>query len=184
MGSRGSSMVPASDILTVLLLLIIVVQDFRYRQISWLLLPLLFLALGFRAVVSLGFQEAGILSLKNAAFLVIQFAALYVFYFLKERKQVSLLNHKIGAGDVLFFIAICPAMSLLNFLFYYLLGVACTLAGYLLVRLFAKNTSPEVPLAGCLSLAMILFLSTHYLSNNFDLYRDDFIIGFLTSWRQ
>jgi hypothetical protein len=173
-------MILAFDILAFLLLMVVIVQDFRQRQISWVLIPLLFIAFGVKAFSLLGFAEAGFVFLKNLGFLVIQFFALFVFYFLKERKSVSLINSKIGVGDVLFFIA----MSLLNFLFYYLIGIVSTLLGYLLVRLFTRKSSPEVPLAGCLSFIMILFILMQYLSNNFDLYNDGFIIGFLTSWKQ
>ena len=176
-------MILSLDILTVLLLLVIIVQDFRYREISWVLLPLLFLTFGSKAVLSQSLLEAGIMSLKNLGFLAIQFLALFTFYFIKERKSVSLINYKIGLGDVLFFIAICPAFSLLNFLFYYLIGIFSTLAGYLIFRLFNKSSSSEVPLAGCLSFIMMLFIFLQYLNNNFDMYNDDLITGFLISWK-
>jgi len=174
----------AFDIPAIILLLIIIVQDFRHRKISWVLLPLLFLAFASKAVLSQGFTEAGIISLKNLGFLGIQFLALFTFYFIKERKSVSLINYKIGLGDVLFFIAICPAMSLLNFLFYYLIGIISTLVGHLVFRFFTKNSSSEVPLAGCLSFIMMLFIFLQYLNNNFDMYNDEFLIEFLISWKQ
>lgn len=172
------------DLFSALILLIIAIQDLRHRKISWILIPLLLIGFGSKAILSQGFHEAGILFLKNLGFLAIQFLALFVFYLLKERKAVNLVNHKIGVGDVLFFIAICPAFSLLNFLFFYLSGIILTLTGYLLFRLLSKNSSAEVPLAGCLSFILMLFIIFQYLTFHFDPYNDGMIISFLTSWKQ
>jgi hypothetical protein len=176
-------MVLSLDIVAIVFLVIILFQDFKFRKISWILLPFLLIVFALKSFLLLDAAEAGILCMKNFGFLLIQFLALFVFYLLKERKPVNLINSKIGLGDVLFFIAICPSMSLLNFLFYCLIGIIGTIAGYLLVRLFSPNASTEVPFAGSLSFTLMLFIFAHYLSNNFDLYNDGFITGLLTSWK-
>lgn len=177
-------MVLTLDIISLLLLFVIIIQDFRQRKISWIPLPLLFIAFTTKAILSEGFTEAILLFLKNFGFIFIQFLALVTFYFLKERKFTNIVNRQIGLGDVLFFIVICSAFSLLNFLFFYLSGLLLTIIGYLFYRIFSKKAGAEVPLAGCLSFILMLFIFLQYLNFHFNPYDDEQIIAFITQWRQ
>ena len=72
-----------------------------------------------------------------------------VYFSVKERTFVNIINTKIGIGDVLFFIACAFIFSLPNFILFFTFSL---LASALIVALFQKSIGKQnIPLAGIMS---------------------------------
>src|SRR5947207_130673 len=95
------------DVFSVLILCFIIIQDIKQRQISWILLHLL--ALVFFANWYIVGRNNSLLEFfsKNTIFLVLQFLILFLFYTIRKKKIVNLVNSMIGAGDLLMLLVLC-----------------------------------------------------------------------------
>jgi hypothetical protein len=170
------------DIVIASLLLFLALQDFLYKQISWILIPILFILLVVKSYLSIG-MELMPLIFKNLIFIIIQTLALYVFYFLKNKKFVNVVNSQIGLGDILFFIAITPAFSLYNFVLFYAISILITLIVAILLLSVDATQFSRVPLAGYFSLLLIPSLFFQYFNVNFSSYDDAFLTTLFALWK-
>ncbi len=141
-----------------LLLLIVIYQDFKSRAIWWGLIPLLTIAVGV-----LGFQELGHYLwrfwLINGLFFCLQLLVLTVYFSLKNKKITNITNRHLGLGDILFFIPLSGLFSLWNIIIF--------LLTILLVSIFAALLLPKhrqnIPLAGIFAIGLIIVLGLEWL---------------------
>lgn len=167
------------DIVLVVLLAIVVVQDLKQREISWLLIPFLlgvFLAKGFLLI---SFGELIRNSLLNVCFIVLQLLVLTVYISLKNKKIINVINSYLGLGDVLFFVVICVAFSSVNFILFYVMSLLFTLGGFIIYNLLATKTTKEIPLAGAMAMVMITLILLNQFMPQFDFYNDNYLTGLL-----
>ena len=86
------------------LLGIVVFQDFKSREISWFLIPLLligFTVYGLRQIAMMEFLTYfGI----NFMLVAVNLLCVTLFVSLKEKKPTNILKNYLGLGDVLFFL--------------------------------------------------------------------------------
>jgi hypothetical protein len=141
-----------------LLLGIIAFQDFRERQISWLLLPVLFISFSVKTYSEIGWEALFSNLLFNIGFIVFQLLLLSLWISIKNRKLTNIIDTYLGLGDILFFAAICNAFTSFQFLVFYVVSIVITVIGFLIYKLFSKNSSPEIPLAGSMAAVLIIFL--------------------------
>ncbi len=159
------------------LLSAIAYQDFRYGKISvWILISLLFvIILGwfFGAVSGIhnSFQNIAV----NAAFILFLLAGIGV-YFILTRGLTKIMDNYIGWGDVIFLIIVSGLFSPVNFLLFCLLSFTSALILYGVVQLLRPKINREIPLAGILSVVLLLGLSLKYLNVNFNLQEDSFFL--------
>lgn len=153
-------------------------QDFKHRLISWPLIPLLLLC--FLAQGLIKNQPAELLqyTLFNTAFVLLQLIALTLYISIKNKKMVNIINSYMGLGDVLFFAVITTAFSPVNFIFFYLSGLVFTLVSYRIYIGVNKAGSKEIPLAGTMSVVMIITLLADCCASGNYLYDDTL----LTHW--
>jgi hypothetical protein len=79
------------------LLITIAIQDFKYRAIIWIIFPALFIScivLGLIDYKSTLLQAV----LSNVCFLLVQLLLLSVYFFLKNKKIINIINLHIGLG--------------------------------------------------------------------------------------
>lgn len=148
-------------------LLIIAFQDFRERRISWITLPLLFLLLICRALIVNSFAHVMTAIVINAGFILLQLICLTLWFSFRERKWVNVVDTMLGLGDVLFFISIAAAFEPKEYILFYLTGLFLTLSGFLLFRYFKKNAGAEIPLAGVLSVLLLICYGTSAICSIF-----------------
>ena len=161
------------EIISISFLSIIIFQDFKQRQISWILIPLLFILLSLISVQETGGIKTSLqLFLVNCVFIFFQLICLTVYFSIKERKLNNIINTYIGIGDVLFFIVLAAAFSPLNFIIFYVFSLILTVVGVLLLKLFKPFSLKEIPLAGTMSLALIICFIYKYFHHNFNFYDD------------
>jgi hypothetical protein len=159
-------------------LLIIAVQDFSERMISWYTIPLLFILFTCNALQAVPLKEAWTNFIANLAFVLIQLAALTAYFSIKSRKPVNIINTLLGIGDVLLLIVLCTAFSPLNYLLFYLLSLAITIAGYIIYKIL-KGRSGTIPLAGAVALVLLLCLLYSTITGRGSFYDDALALNVL-----
>ena len=160
------------DVFAIILLAALVLQDFSQRAISWFLLPLLFSALFIKSLSSSSVSIIAYDFLKNTAFLSVQFFLVAVYFVLKERKIKSIINSKIGLGDVLFLLVLAIAFSPINFIVFYLLSLLLTLVGLLIYYLVYRRFECQIPLAGSIAILLIICIFSQYFFFHLDFRRE------------
>lgn len=132
--------------------LTIAYQDFKERLISvWLI--------GLFAIICFSeyliFERFSLL-LENLAFVIVYFifsyAILSLYYFLKHRRFVKIVDSKVGIGDILLVAIVGLAMNPISFVLFTTIVFSITLFIHLL---FIKGDA--VPLAGVLVILFFLF---------------------------
>lgn len=158
----------------VLLLLLMALQDFKYRAIAiWL-----FVVVG-AGLIYLKYEAQGWLvfftDLKiNIAFLAVQFVALFGYFAIKERRFVNLFKGYFGEGDLLFLLLLASYFSFFNFLLFHIVSLFLVL----LLGLYLKNKSPKIPLAGGQAFCLVLLMSIDHFSQKINLTQDIWVISF------
>jgi hypothetical protein len=144
--------------MTILLLLgIVFVQDMMYRAVTWYVFPLL--AAGF---LCLQLLTGGALMtiwqpvLINAGFVLLLLLLLCLYFFLKQGRWMNITKDYLGMADILFWGAVACYLSVLNFLFFFMISLSCIILLWLPWKQGAKNK--YIPLAGLQSLMLIVFL--------------------------
>jgi hypothetical protein len=143
-----------ANILILLSLTVIAFQDFKQRQISWFLIPLALTGFVCKAV----FYQNNVVHdfLFNASFILLQLICLTIYFSVKNKRFLNILDTYLGLGDILFLVVVCTVFSPVNFILFYLCSMILTLIGVLLYNSFATKRTADVPLAG--SMAAILLV--------------------------
>ncbi len=145
------------EVLVVLVLLLIFIQDMRFRAIH-IVLPILLACIG-----SYLFYKKNLTTdilFYNLLFLGITFFGLYTYLFIKRRKFTNPLAF-IGIGDFLYFIAVIPYFSMTNYILYFTTGMVFSIIVFMFIK--SKVKTNLVPLAGLLALYMLLLKGLFYL---------------------
>ena len=105
-------------IILILLLGVVVYQDFKNKEISWFLIPLLFIGFVINALLSVEFNELFIHFGINFLIVSINLLGVTILISLKEKKITNILKTYLGLGDVLFFLVLTVAFSPINFVLF------------------------------------------------------------------
>jgi hypothetical protein len=160
----------------ILLLGLILYQDIKSRTIHFSLLIALTALFILYGLLNLPFVIYFKRCAFNLIFLSIQIILLTAYYYLKGKSFGSIINVMIGTGDIVLLIALVFAFSKINFVVFYLTGMIFSLLLWLLISFFSSQKKRLVPLAGLLSLYMILIVLGDALYQNFERLNDNFLI--------
>jgi hypothetical protein len=144
------------DILLAILLFIMIYQDFKSKAIDWylfILLPLFIILNEITNLLSVFYNF-----LINAGFLLGNFLILIAFFSIKHRQFINPLKNYMGMGDLLFFIGLAFLFSPLNYLLFFTGSLLLTLIAFFLIFKFTPSTTPEIPLAGFVSIIVLVLL--------------------------
>lgn len=133
------------------ILITIIYQDFRYREIWWFTPPLLFIS-------GLIFQWK-LLNWEHFLFnlLFISFVVSFLVVYVRIRfSSKNLLKDYFGLGDVLVLFALTPLFAFPFFIYFFTFSTIISLIGFFLVSVFKAQKS--IPYAGYISLCTIVFL--------------------------
>lgn len=153
--------------LLVVLLWWIAWEDIRYRAVSIWTFPVLFAALLASRAYATSWSVTLTSALVNLIIISVQLAGIWLYLMVKHRTLVNPMQGFIGWGDVLFWLAVLPAFSPINFLLFYIisLSVALLIHGTLRkVHLYGDAT--RVPLAGLQALVYSGWLLTYGLTGS------------------
>ncbi|QEC79302.1 hypothetical protein [Mucilaginibacter ginsenosidivorax] len=166
-------------------LLVILLQDFCFRAVHWALFPLLTIGL-----LSLKLLEGNDASLAgeqiavNLSFLVMVLAILTGYLFMSRRRFINITKGLMGWGDILFLAAIGFYLSVLNYVFFYIVSIPIVLILWLFYQLIAGNKGKHIPLAGLQSLLFIVFLAGDWWYFHIRITDDYWLLRYLTPWIQ
>jgi len=157
-------------------LIVMTIQDFKYRAIVWYAFPI-----GFIIIASYGLNQSDYGQLYrniliNAGFVTFQLAMVTVYYTLKNKKFTNIFKKHIGIGDLLFLMLITPAFSPGNFIVFIMLSNFITLLSAFIFILFRELK--QIPLAGAMA-SILFFVLIVSLFFDFDLYSDQWILNWL-----
>jgi len=140
-----------------LILLIMFVQDIKYRGISWYLFPgLAILLIVFNTFLS---TEEVII---NSIFILIVLSMLTLWFSVKKGKYVNVLHNHLGTGDILFLICISLYFSPVNFFFFYLITLLIISLITGLHLLWSRPKILTIPLCGLQGMMLLILLSSSW----------------------
>nr|WP_294862127.1 prepilin peptidase [uncultured Fluviicola sp.] len=140
----------------ILILISILYQDFRYREIWWFTPPLLLIGGLIYKWETLNWQYF----LFNFLFISVVISFLVVYVRIRFKSN-NLFKDYFGLGDVLVLLAITPIFGFPFFIYFFTCSTIISLIGYILFSLFKAQKS--IPYAGYISLCTIAFLLlVHY----------------------
>ncbi|MBI4646430.1 MAG: hypothetical protein HY738_07510 [Bacteroidia bacterium] len=164
------------EILIIHFLLLIAYQDFKYRAVSWFLLPVLFVTVAVRAFSCMELSQVALGFAINAGVITFQLIILTAWFSLKERKQVNIFNRFIGLGDILFFFFFCLMFSPVNFVLLMTGAMSLILLVFGSRLLLSGHTNKQIPLAGAFSIIIIVLIIIQIFIQEIDFYDDSKIL--------
>lgn len=161
---------PLIYVLVLITQLIIVYQDIKFRAIHFALLIILF-ALGITHLFLMGYPLLD--TLWSLGYLIICLLATYAYLVIKHKKWINPFKTYLGIGDVLYFIALVPYFSLINYVCFFISGLLFSILLFMIIKNWNKNFS-TIPLAGFLSVFFILTYGASQILN-IDFFYNDYI---------
>ena len=158
-------------------LAVIVFQDFKQRQISWFLIPLAFTGFVCKAV----FYKNSVAHdfLFNAAFILLQLICLTVYFSVKNKKLLNIMDTYLGLGDILFLVVVCTVFSPVNFILFYLFSMILTLLGVLVYNSFSKKQTTTIPLAGSMAAILLVLVIITIAFPGLNFYNDSLVLNIM-----
>lgn len=150
-----------------LLLLLIIIEDVRYRAVRWWAFPLL--AVGFIGIEYKALEYTDVLT--NLVFVIIQLAMLSIYFSFKEKKVFNITKKYLGWGDILFWVAACFLFSIPNYLLFFIGSLIFSVFAIVIWKLIMKSNTTTIPLAGLQSIVVLLLLLLSIVSSEFS-FRD------------
>ncbi|MBL7891806.1 MAG: hypothetical protein JNL63_04195 [Bacteroidia bacterium] len=163
------------------LLLILVYQDFKDRSISSIALLILFILFSIQSIRTNNLTQAGIYFGINLFIPFVQVAGLTMYFSIKNKRFMNFIDVYMGLGDILFFILLCTVFSPANFLPFYLGSLIASVILFLALKKLKAIKTAEVPLAGIMSVMLIIVLTVKWIKPGIDLYDDYWVLNFLNT---
>ncbi len=168
------------QIITLIVLLIVFVQDMRSRSVHWVLFPILIaLFTGLHFMQHELFTALWPPVLLNIVFLMFQLLVVSAYFSLKQRKLVNITITVLGWGDILFLLSICFYLSVLNFLFFYVFSLIAVVFIWFSWQLISKEKNKNIPLAGLQALLFAIFFSFNLYFTSVNLNSDDWLLNLI-----
>lgn len=159
-------------IILIFLLATVTFQDFKNRAISWFLIPLLFIGFIANALLKIEINELLTYFGINLLLIITNLLGVTLLISIKEKKIINIIDSYIGLGDILFFLIITVVFSPINFIAFYLGSILITTLIYGGIILLNKQKKVLVPLAGVMSIFMVMVLIADQSSKSIQLYQD------------
>lgn len=132
-------------ILLVAVLLIIIVQDIKERQVYWFLFPVIGLCCGilhyYKTIPVLFYKSL----LMNLIFVSILLSIVFLYARFKLKAK---FNTTFGLGDMLLFFTLTVSFSTISFIIIFVFALIFSLVLHLIIK---KKANETVPLAGYMS---------------------------------
>lgn len=164
-------------ILSLILLLLLFIQDAKSREVHWLLFPFLALVFMWMRLVSDGFSIAyfeGVL--ENNIFLALQGILLSCYFSLKNRRWTNITNQLLGLGDILFLVSVTFCFSLLSYIVFYVVSLSVVMLIWFMWQALQSEKDKKIPLAGLQALLLAFFLTAAWWICLLNLTNDDWIV--------
>ena len=166
-------------IFLLVMLLLLSYQDFTYRAISWWTLPsVLVLYWSYK-------QDIGLTSLSdtliNFGIIGVHWFLISLYFSLKNKRPVNVLDHYIGWGDFLFFVVCAMVLGSLNFVFFLCVSFIVSLLIQLLIMQIKRPVNAQIPLAGIMALLLFSLLVVDFVMPG-NILRETNLVNNLLLW--
>ncbi|MES2113034.1 MAG: hypothetical protein V4577_30065 [Bacteroidota bacterium] len=164
-------------ILSLIILLLLFIQDAKSREVHWLLFPLLVIVFMWMRIVSDEFSITYFGEvLENNIFLALQGILLSCYFSLKNRRWTNITNGLLGPGDVLFLVSVTFCFPLLSYIVFYVVSLCVVMLIWLLWQALQGEKDRKIPLAGLQALLLAFFLMAAWWICPLNLTNDDWIV--------
>jgi hypothetical protein len=161
-------------------LLVIFLQDLKSRAVYWFLFPSLVILLAYlRFQHSFSWPDWEKSVSINIGFIALQLLFLTLYFSVRNKKLINITNELLGLGDILFLLSISFYLSVLNFLFFYIISLIGALLIWLTWQSLSTKKNKYIPLAGFQSLIFMLFLACDWWLRSFDLTNDTWLLNLI-----
>ncbi|WP_271765809.1 hypothetical protein [Aquimarina algiphila] len=153
-------------IITISVLAIIIYQDLKDREVFWFMFPILMGLLGFlhyHHTQQISFLYAVVI---NVGVLIVVMGLLYLYTLIKIKRPF--FEEVFGVGDLLFFVALAIGFPTVTFIVLFVFSLVFSLLVWLMIKKKAKHNT--VPLAGYMSVFLIVTFITQWITNTLTLY--------------
>ncbi len=140
---------------TILVLIMIFWQDFKYRGIHWMLFPVLGILLLVDGILKNDLTYYSMQLLGALFFIGLQLFVLAAYIRLTRGCWSGFTKRYIGLGDILFWICACLSFSLVNFVAYFMVSTLFALILHVICQQLPKYNQKSIPLAGFQSVPLI-----------------------------
>ncbi len=164
---------------TLLVSLVIAFQDFRNRQIHWFLLPIFGIGLFFLNFSRIGLRATLYNFFENVLFLFLVFVFTYIYFIIKKRKFIKLVDNYIGLGDILFLVVIAIYFTPFIFVFFFIFSMLLTLLIFGAIHIFKNLEFSTIPLAGLIAIYMIPVITISFFNKFIDFQISNIIFNFI-----
>jgi hypothetical protein len=168
-------MLAISSLAIVMILAIIVYQDFKFRAVSWILFPLLAAIILLENIFIHALPVFADFYLINFGFIAVQLVLITLYFSLRNKRWVKLWEQHLGAGDILFFLILCLFFSPVNFLLFYLGSLIVTVVVVLVLRRVRTDMN-VIPLAGIQSGLLAVLIVASLFTNTLEFKNDPRLI--------
>ncbi|KLT68393.1 MULTISPECIES: prepilin peptidase [Flavobacterium] len=143
-----------------LCLIVIFIQDLKYRRIH-IALPIVIFILSCFLILS-KIKILSTILISNISFFLITLSILTAYMSFKAKKFLNPFQHYFGLGDLLFYVAISPLFLLKNYILFFILSLLFAIFLQTALKRFMKEET--VPLAGFSALfLLIVLLKDHFM---------------------
>ncbi len=162
-------------VISLLGLIAVFYQDMKYRAVYWIFFPLL--ALLFFLIK---YPESGWMVVLEDAFWAIAFFAfqlllLWGYFRIKKGKNIQLIDHYLGLGDILFLGTVAFYFSPVNYVLFYLSSLLIVLLYVMIKGMFNRYTTPHIPLAGLQAIFLFGLMVWEFCNGQIQLGNDSWI---------
>lgn len=154
-------------------LLPIIYQDFKAREIYIaFLLCFILSSIIWAWKTSLPFSEWGM----NLGFLIFIMISLSLYFSIKNKKWVNIIDKDLGLGDIVFFLGLCFLFPFINMITFFTFSLIFSITFMLIWTLFRKEVKDNIPLAGLMGIFLLGILFLHQL-NYLDINNQNIILS-------
>ncbi len=170
------------DILCVSVLFIVIFQDFKNRSIAGIIIPALLVLFFFKSYFESNFTTILHYFLINNAFILLQILLVTVYFSLRFKKMLNVINNYLGSGDVLFLMSMTTLFTPLNFIFFYIIAIFITTLSYGTYLVASGRRDYPIPLAGSMAIVLIVFFVLQYFFDGLKFSNETLVENTIKKW--
>lgn len=150
-------------IILFLSLILIIYQDLKFRHIH-IVLPILLFCSGLWLTIE---KDHFIVKelYYTIGFIVLNFVVLTIYFSIKNKSFLNPFKYYVGLGDLMYLLAVAPLFVFRAYVLYFVLGMVFSLILYMAFKK-RYRTKETIPLAGYLSLFLMILLTSDVLFNS------------------
>ncbi len=151
------------DIILIICCLAIIYQDFKHRSIYWFWIPILLVSLLGKLLVG---QEYTFFTTDlplNLAMLFANGLVVTIYFSLKQRRWINLMDTYIGKGDVYLFLVMALAFPFQQFIIFFIASLLLSLMVYSFQMTLKISSQPTIPLAAYICILFTVILIGEYI---------------------